>query len=160
MALAGKNKIMVFFAVLTLLLLIPGLSEARLSSEDAKAVWSRVAKATELTDLPFTVKQETIPNAWVANGSSVIGVRGSTCVSVFIVGAGTPGGVRVPWAKTEPAQRAAARNLAEIRRFMARVPFGFIARNSPRGGPPRRTSQVHRCRQRSARRCRPRPGTR
>ena len=71
MALAGKNKIMVFFAVLTLLLLIPGLSEARLSSEDAKAVWSRVAKATELTDLPFTVKQETIPNAWVANGSSV-----------------------------------------------------------------------------------------
>jgi hypothetical protein len=28
----------------------------------------------------------------------VIGVRGSTCESVNIVGAGAPGGVRLPWA--------------------------------------------------------------
>ena len=71
MALARKNIILIFWAVAALLLLIPGLSEARLSPEEAKVVWSRVAKATELTDLPFNIKQETVPNAWVTNGSSV-----------------------------------------------------------------------------------------
>ena len=71
MALARNTKILVFFVVMTLLLLVPGLSEARISTEDATAVWSRVARATELTDLPFNVKQETVPNAWVTNGRSV-----------------------------------------------------------------------------------------
>ena len=31
-------------------------------------------------------------------GKDEIGVRGSICASVFIVGAGAPGGVRLPWA--------------------------------------------------------------
>src|SRR5271166_1060175 len=32
-------------------------------------------------------------------GADEIGMRGSICVSVIIVGAGPPGGVRLPWAK-------------------------------------------------------------
>ncbi|HAJ94076.1 MAG TPA: peptidase M48 [Synergistaceae bacterium] len=71
MALVRKNLIFVSLAVLAFLLFMPGLSEANLSADDAKTVWSRVAKATELTDLPFNVKQETVPNAWVTNDSSV-----------------------------------------------------------------------------------------
>ncbi|MGD9666025.1 MAG: M48 family metallopeptidase [Synergistaceae bacterium] len=71
MATTSKSTIISFFLVLTFLFLTAGLSEARLSPEEAKTVWSRVAKATELTDLPFTVKQEAVPNAWVTNGSSV-----------------------------------------------------------------------------------------
>lgn len=71
MKLARKNIFLVIFAVLVLLFLMPGLSEAKLSAHDAKAVWSRVAKATELTNLPFNVKEEKTPNAWVANGNSV-----------------------------------------------------------------------------------------
>lgn len=69
-----KNKkyiLLVSLALFALSLFIPGISEAKLSANDAKVVWSRVAKATELTDLPFSVKQEKIPNAWVANGNSV-----------------------------------------------------------------------------------------
>ena len=71
MAFTDKNKLLAVLAVSVLLLLTPGLSEAKLSAEDAKAVWSRVAKATELNGLPFNVKEEKIPNAWVTNGSSV-----------------------------------------------------------------------------------------
>lgn len=71
MALAGKTKMAAIIAALTFLLLIPGLSEARISADDARTVWFRVAKDTELTDLPFNIKQETVPNAWVTNGSSV-----------------------------------------------------------------------------------------
>ena len=37
----------------------------------------------------------------MANGRDEIGVRGSICASDFIVGAGAPGGVRLPWAKVE-----------------------------------------------------------
>ena len=33
-------------------------------------------------------------------GTAEMGVRGSICASVFIVGPGGPGGVRLPWAKT------------------------------------------------------------
>jgi len=36
----------------------------------------------------------------MVKGAAEMGVRGSICVSVFIVGAGAPGGVRLPWAKT------------------------------------------------------------
>lgn len=46
-------------------------SDAALSHEDAGAVWQKVAKATGLENLPFSVKVEKVPNAWVANGSSV-----------------------------------------------------------------------------------------
>jgi len=72
MAYTGKNKILLaLLAVFMLLLLTPGFSEAKLSTDDAGAVWSRVAKATELTGLPFNVKEDKVPNAWVTNGSSV-----------------------------------------------------------------------------------------
>ncbi len=71
MTVVRKNIILVSIAAMALLLFMPGLSEARLSAEDARAVWSKVAKATELTELPFSIKQETVPNAWVTNGSSV-----------------------------------------------------------------------------------------
>jgi hypothetical protein len=33
----------------------------------------------------------------IVYGNDEIGVRGSICVSVFIVGAGAPGGARLPW---------------------------------------------------------------
>ncbi len=79
MVLSGKNNRIIFrimllsffLATVTLLFLTPTVSEAKLSHNDARSVWSRVAKATELTDLPFNVKEEKVPNAWVANGSSV-----------------------------------------------------------------------------------------
>ena len=35
----------------------------------------------------------------IVNGSEEIGVRASICASVFIVGTGAPGGVRLPCAK-------------------------------------------------------------
>ena len=34
-------------------------------------------------------------------GTDVIGVRGSTCESVNIVGAGAPGGLSGPWPKAD-----------------------------------------------------------
>ena len=37
------------------------------------------------------------------------GVRGSIWVSVFIVGAGAPGGVRAPWAKPRAGRESRAR---------------------------------------------------
>jgi len=35
----------------------------------------------------------------MVNGAEEIGVRGSIWESVIIVGAGAPGGVRLPWAR-------------------------------------------------------------
>ena len=35
----------------------------------------------------------------MVNGAAEMGVRGSICASVFIVGAGAPGGVSKPWAR-------------------------------------------------------------
>jgi hypothetical protein len=32
----------------------------------------------------------------MVNGAELMGVRGSTCCKVFIVGAGAPGGVKLP----------------------------------------------------------------
>ena len=46
-------------------------AEAGLSSEQAKEVWNRVATPTGLTSLPFYVKEDSTPNAWVTNGESV-----------------------------------------------------------------------------------------
>ncbi|MDD4160388.1 MAG: M48 family metalloprotease [Synergistaceae bacterium] len=71
MLFARKNRIIVYFMAMAFLLIIPALSEASLSAGDAKAVWLRVADATGLEGLPFTVKQEKTPNAWVSNGNSV-----------------------------------------------------------------------------------------
>ena len=67
----NRNIFFVFLAMLAFSFFTADISEAKLSSESAKDVWSRVAKATELTDLPFIIKQEKTPNAWVTNGSSV-----------------------------------------------------------------------------------------
>lgn len=67
-----NNKTKIFVLFMAISLLFAQTAEARLSEQDAKAVWERVAKATELTKLPFTVKSDDkTPNAWVANGSSV-----------------------------------------------------------------------------------------
>ncbi len=46
-------------------------AEARISHEDAKSVWDKVAAPTGLTALPFSIKEEKAPNAWVTNGESV-----------------------------------------------------------------------------------------
>ena len=40
----------------------------------------------------------------MANGAEAMGVRGSICASDFIVGAGAPGGVRLPWAERRKAE--------------------------------------------------------
>lgn len=45
--------------------------EAAIGRDEAKRVWERVAKPTELTALPFSIKEEKTPNAWVTNGESV-----------------------------------------------------------------------------------------
>lgn len=44
---------------------------AALTHEDAKEVWGKIAKVTDLTSLPFDIKEEKSPNAWVTNGKSV-----------------------------------------------------------------------------------------
>ena len=62
-------KRMLAAAFLAILCAFP--AEAKLSNADAHEVWGRVAKATDLTALPFTVKEEKAPNAWVTNGKSV-----------------------------------------------------------------------------------------
>ena len=67
----NKNIFFDFFTMLAFLFSTADVSEAKLSAEVAKAVWLRVAKATELTDLPFIIKQDKVPNAWVTNGKSV-----------------------------------------------------------------------------------------
>lgn len=67
-----KSKIsyaLLFFALLAIFAAFP--AEAKLSHETAKNVWSRVAKATDLTGIPFTIKEDKVPNAWVTNGKSV-----------------------------------------------------------------------------------------
>lgn len=60
-----------FFALILFVLVFSIPAEAGLSDIEAEAVWGRVAKATELNGLPFNVKNDETPNAWVANGKSV-----------------------------------------------------------------------------------------
>jgi len=58
-------------------------------------------------------------------GALVIIVRGSTCVSVFIMGAGAPGGVRDPCpsaCKTAHASVAAANPIAHLVALIAAPP--------------------------------------
>ncbi len=64
-----KNLIPVIAILALFIYIIP--AEAKLTAMDAKNVWNRVAKATELNDIPFSVKEEETPNAWVKNGKSV-----------------------------------------------------------------------------------------
>ena len=67
-----KNAKMTAAAILlAALLFLPNASEAAISHESAKRVWNQVAVPTELTSLPFSIKEESSPNAWVTNGESV-----------------------------------------------------------------------------------------
>jgi len=50
----------------------------------------------------------------MVNGAEEIGVRGSICARVFIVGAGAPGGVRLPWALAGCGSRLLSRSTAAI----------------------------------------------
>ena len=51
-------------------------------------------------------------------GKAEMGVRGSICSRVFIVGVGTPGAVSGPWAKTTPAMAAAGRRSRRCLNFI------------------------------------------
>jgi len=46
-------------------------AQAQLTPQQALAVWQEVARPTELTSLPFGIKQSITPNAWVTAGRSV-----------------------------------------------------------------------------------------
>lgn len=63
------------FKIIALMVIASGVfsvtAEAALTKSDAHEVWGKVAAATELTSMPFDVKEEKVPNAWVTNGSSV-----------------------------------------------------------------------------------------
>ena len=50
----------------------------------------------------------------MVNGAVAIGVRGSICASVFIVGAGAPGGVRLPCAKAATSELESATDVRMI----------------------------------------------
>lgn len=67
----GKSKIIVMAAVVFVASIFGAQAEAKLSHDDAREVWGKVAAATELSKLPFDVREEKVPNAWVTNGSSV-----------------------------------------------------------------------------------------
>lgn len=65
-------KAIKIFRLMTVLILCAALpSQAALTFEQAENVWNRVASPTGLTDLPFYIQEEAVPNAWVTNGSSV-----------------------------------------------------------------------------------------
>lgn len=66
-----RKGLFVFLLAALFMTLTVNISYAKLSSSDAKEVWNKVAVATELTGLPFSVKEEKVPNAWVTNGQSV-----------------------------------------------------------------------------------------
>src|SRR5579862_8166903 len=51
----------------------------------------------------------------MVNGAEEMGVRGSICESVFIVAAGAPGGVRLPWAKAVESSELKIANSASSR---------------------------------------------
>ena len=58
-------------ALAAALLSAPLPALAAISQADAARIWKKVARPTELTSLPFYVKNEDSPNAWVTNGESV-----------------------------------------------------------------------------------------
>ena len=65
------KKLKIFALALILLAGAAQMSEAALSHEQARRVWNRVAVPTGLTELPFSIQNEEVPNAWVTNGESV-----------------------------------------------------------------------------------------
>ena len=76
-----------------------------------------------------TLKLTNPPPAPASGSSASRGVRASTWSSVFIAGAGAPGGVSGPWARTTLAMAAAGRVRRRRLDFMergARGPLGSI----------------------------------
>lgn len=66
-----KYPALVFFISLAAALIAASPAFAIISEAEAKQTWEKVAGPTGLTELPFHVKEEKSPNAWVTNGSSV-----------------------------------------------------------------------------------------
>lgn len=71
MSVIKKQKYIVVLAMLIAFFEPCGFAEAKLSHQAAIEVWTKIARATELTALPFDIKEEKVPNAWVTNGQSV-----------------------------------------------------------------------------------------
>ncbi|MDO4988591.1 MAG: M48 family metallopeptidase [Synergistes sp.] len=65
------TRVVSFIVLWIALIFMPVCAEAALSAETAEKVWLEVAEPTELKDLPFSVKSEDQPNAWVSNNESV-----------------------------------------------------------------------------------------
>ena len=61
----------VLVAIALAIIAAPLPSEALISHAEAKRIWNKVAEPTALTALPFYIKDEKTPNAWVTNGESV-----------------------------------------------------------------------------------------
>lgn len=57
--------------LITAVLASPLPAFAEISHVDAERIWKKVARPTELTALPFLIKNDSVPNAWVTNGESV-----------------------------------------------------------------------------------------
>lgn len=57
--------------LISAILAVPLPAFAAISHADAERIWKKVAVPTELTALPFFVKHDDVPNAWVTNGESV-----------------------------------------------------------------------------------------
>ena len=57
--------------LITAVLAAPLPAFAEISHADAERIWKKVAGPTELTALPFLIKNDDLPNAWVTNGESV-----------------------------------------------------------------------------------------
>ena len=68
-----NKKLKIFFLFSIFSLLFVPFAEAQLTEQDAKEIWAKVAAATDLTALPFTVKSDDkTPNAWVTNGINLL----------------------------------------------------------------------------------------
>lgn len=67
----NKLKVISFFSLLLAVFVLSPAAEAGLSHDAAHEVWGKIAVVTELTKLPFEIKEDKVPNAWVTNGSSV-----------------------------------------------------------------------------------------
>ena len=61
----------VLVAIALAMIAAPFPSEALISHAEAKRIWNKVAEPMALTALPFYIKDEKTPNAWVTNGESV-----------------------------------------------------------------------------------------
>ena len=67
-----NKKLNILLSVFLLFLMFVSSAEAALTEHDAREVWSKIATATGLTNMPFEVKSDDkTPNAWVTNGASV-----------------------------------------------------------------------------------------